>query len=89
MKMKLIALRDIKANTFMPPWAVPNVNVALREMGEVVNLEGNEKPSWAKWPEDHELYELGEFETEDGSFFTWNKDDNPKTQLCLLSTLKK
>lgn len=84
MQMIIIAFRDIKADTYLPPAFVPNVNAAIRDIATEINKA--ESPFiWAKYPEDHELWRLGTWESESAEFVL--RDEKPK-QLLVLSTLK-
>lgn len=93
MLYKLLALRDIKANAFLPPICVPNINVFLRDLGAAVN-DANPKEAWQKYPEDFELWVIGEYDAEDGHLNGWGFDgthqdeDGQRKQLLVLSTLK-
>ncbi len=84
MQLFILAFRDIKANTYLPPLCVPNINAAIREIAEEVNNPQTNFP-WAKWPGDHELWRLGTWESESAKF---NLNEEP-TQLLLLSALTR
>lgn len=68
MKLQIIALRDIKANVYGQPMFVPNIGAAIRNFGDQVQ-DPNSGPLH-KHPEDFELWHLGEYDDNDGSFYT-------------------
>lgn len=83
MKYHIIAMRDIKANLHKPPIFVPNINVAIRDITDMVNMaEGKE--DWQRHPEDFELWQLGTWDHETAVF-----EGEPRKQLLALSTLKQ
>lgn len=83
MNHKILVLRDIKANYYLPPMFAPNLGVALRQLTDAINA--NEKQfDWQKHPEDFELYEFGEWDSDTCAF---QLIPEPK-QLYLLSALK-
>lgn len=89
MKMKILAFRDIKADCYLPPFCVPNVNAAIRELAEEVN-NPQTNVAWAKWPADHELYELGEWDSQDGTFYVPHDGNHiERRQLLTMDTLKR
>ena len=93
MRVKIIALRDIKTNIYKPTMFVNNINVAIRDLRDMVNDQDTSRPKedWQRHPEDFELWELGEWETETGQFFVevdTEQDDWTNKQLLALSTLK-
>lgn len=81
--LTLLALRDIKADLWHPPIAVPNTMVLLRNLGDQVN-DPNGKEDWQKHPEDFELYEIGHYNTLNGCI---SSPDDMK-QICVLISLK-
>lgn len=88
MKFFIIALRDIKANQHEPPMFVANTNVAIRDLRDMVNEKDGQRP-WQRHPEDFELWELGEWDNETGSFYVEHDGSGyDRKQLCALSTLK-
>lgn len=64
MKMFLVGIFDRKSQSFISLEPTPAIGVAARQFGEVVN-KPSENPIY-KWPEDFELYELGEWDSETG-----------------------
>lgn len=91
MKYSIIVLRDIKANTHLPPMFVPNINAAIRDLAEVINEPKSERtPVWARHPDDFELISCGEWDAESNYFDTPHDGSHTDTQqLVLLSTLKR
>lgn len=82
MKHTILVLRDIKANYFLPPMFAPNVGVAIRQLTDAIN-SGEKAFDWQKHPEDFELYELGNWESETNDW-----ELNGQKQLYTLSALK-
>ncbi|WNK14907.1 MAG: nonstructural protein [Microvirus sp.] len=59
--MKLIcALRDSKAEAFLPPFVIDSRGLAIRSVGDAVN--SSENTPLSKHPEDFGLYELATFD---------------------------
>lgn len=67
--LKIMAVRDIKADAFQRPFFSPGLGVGLRALGDEVGKphEGNTMNSH---PEDFEFYLLGEFDDNTGEFNT-------------------
>lgn len=65
MKMTIIAIFDRKAQIFVEMSATQNVGVATRAFSAAINTP-SESPIH-KWPEDFELYNLGEWDNETGA----------------------
>lgn len=64
--MKIVTVRDIKANVYSNPIFVASIGGAVRAFGdEVQKTDGNPV---ALHPEDYELYYLGDFDPETGLF---------------------
>ena len=64
--MKIVIIRDIKANSYGNPIFVASLGGAIRSFGDEVNkTDGN---PIAQHPGDFELYYAGDYEPEDGSF---------------------
>jgi len=57
--LKLFSVRDIKGYSFAAPMAIPSVGIAKRSF-----LEACAAPSGPlyKYPEDYQLYQVGEFD---------------------------
>lgn len=64
MKMKILGLFDQKSQSFIEMTASPNTAVAVRNLGEIVN-KPSEHPVH-KWPDDFSLWELGDWDSENG-----------------------
>lgn len=63
-KLKMLAVHDSKVGAFMQPWFARSIGEAMRTWETVCN-EGDSM--MAKYPEDHSLFEVGEFDDQDGS----------------------
>lgn len=80
--MKIVIVRDIKANVYGNPFFVASLGGAIRSFGdECVKTDGN---PFATHPEDYELYHFGEYDEVSGHF---NLLDAP-VQLALGSNFK-
>lgn len=64
MKSKLYAVRDIKVGVFAEPFPGQSEGAVLRGLKAAV--EGGQGDI-AKWPADFDLYEVAEFNSEDGT----------------------
>lgn len=64
MKMIIVGIFDRKAQSFTEMTSTPSIGVAARQFTEAVN-KPSDSPIY-KWPEDFELYELGDWDTESG-----------------------
>lgn len=81
--MKIVAVRDIKADAYGNPAFVASYGGAVRSFGDEINkTDGN---PFALHPEDYELYDLGEYNELTAEF---TLHDRPK-QLALGSNLKR
>lgn len=69
---KLYTIYDKKMNTYMPPVISPNIAVMTRDLQEIVNTKKDSK--LAKYPADHDLYELGNWDSSMGDI---DKSDKP------------
>jgi len=67
MRYKIVAIRYRAADVFNTPAFVPSVGVAIRSFSDAVNRSDTNNELF-KHPEDFDLYLLGEFNDEDGSF---------------------
>lgn len=84
--MKIVAIRDIKANIYGNPVFVASLPGAIRAFGdEVTKTDGN---PLSLHPEDYELYHLGEFIEHFDSKQTFSLLEKP-VQLALGSNFKK
>jgi len=64
--MKIVIVRDIKADVYGNPMYVQSIGGAIRSFGdECQKTDGN---PFATHPEDYELYEFGEFNEQTGKF---------------------
>lgn len=65
--MKVIAVYDKKAMSYMPPMFVNNRVMAVRYFERSVNADP-ERSDLARFPADYNLQELGEFDDVHGTF---------------------
>ncbi len=65
--MKVIAVYDKKAISYMPPMFAPNRVSAVRMFERSVNADP-ERSDLARFPADYNLQELGEFDEVTGTF---------------------
>lgn len=64
--MKIVCVRDIRANVYGNPVFVASLGAAIRSFGdEVVKTDGN---PFSLHPADYELYHMGEFYEETGEW---------------------
>lgn len=64
MTQKLYAIYDNKASFFMTPWPARNEGIARREFASAC---ANPESAMGKFPGDYVLYEIGEYNDNDGS----------------------
>lgn len=67
MRYKIVAIRDRAADVYGQPFFVPSVGVAIRSFSDEVNRAGDNNNLY-NHPEDFDLYSLGEYDDEAGSF---------------------
>lgn len=65
MKQTLYAIKDIKSGSFGTPIAEVNEAVLIRQLTKEINE--NTRSSLYSWPEDFQLFKIGEYNTETGS----------------------
>jgi len=65
MKLKLYSIRDIQTNQYGNPMTLVSNGQAIRTFSTEVNREDKTNMMYTN-PEDFELYQVGEFETETG-----------------------
>ena len=63
--LKIVAIRDRAIAAFGRPAFVPTVGAAIRSFGDEIN---NNQGEMNKHPDDFDLYELGEYNDENGQF---------------------
>lgn len=61
----VLAVKDLALGSFLPPFTVPAVGVAVRQFGDEV--KSSDSPL-SKHPEDYELWRLAMFDEDKGSF---------------------
>lgn len=69
MIFKIMAVRDRAADVFGVPHFQVSLGAAIRSFGDEINREA-ENNAFYRHPEDFDLYELGTFDDQDGSFVT-------------------
>lgn len=62
--MRLYSVKDVKAASYFRPFPSVNDQVAIRDLKTLVNTNESEV---AKYPEDYELWFLGELDEKNGS----------------------
>lgn len=67
MRYKIVAVRDRAIDSFGQPVFVANLGGAIRSFGdEIKRVDPNNQMN--KHPEDYDLYHLGEYDDETGTF---------------------
>jgi hypothetical protein len=61
----VFSIYDEKADAFLPPFILPNANMAKRVFSDCVNSDTHQ---FGLNPMDYTLYELGQFNDADGQF---------------------
>lgn len=69
MRYKVVCIRDRAADVFGQPVFVAALGQALRSFGDEIN---NKESQMSKHPDDYDLYELGEFDDNEGLFYANN-----------------
>lgn len=69
MKVKIFSVQDSKAGVFMQPFPAVNELVALRGFADAAK---DKVTNVGKHPEDFNLFELGEFDDQEGKFTNLN-----------------
>jgi hypothetical protein len=75
MILKVFSIRDAKAEVYNTPFYKPEFGEAERDFRTAVN---DEKTLFNRYPEDFDLYYLGEYNDKDGKV---NWEDTPKHML--------
>lgn len=65
MKLLVFAVRDVKAEAFLPPFFMKTNGMATRAFMDEVNRE---KSSFGEHPEDFSLFRIAEFDEESAAF---------------------
>jgi len=81
--LKIIIVRDIKANAYANPMFAASIGGTIRGFADEIN-KGDGNPL-ALHPEDYELYLFGEYDEQKGEFILLPKPE----QIALGSNLKK
>lgn len=69
MKLKIYAVRDIATDQYGNPMFMISKGQAIRSFQDEVNRK-DEQNMLYKHPTDYELYELGDYDTDTGTFTT-------------------
>lgn len=69
MILKVFAIHDAKTEAYMQPFFMLNKGSALRAVTETLS---DPKHSFAKYPEDFTLFELGEYDDSNGKMLPHN-----------------
>lgn len=64
MKLQAFSLRDTKAETFAAPFFVPNENIAVRLLSQLVL---DKRTDLGKYPQDFMLYRVGDYDTDNAA----------------------
>lgn len=82
MKMTILCMRDSVAGIYLQPFATLSVASASRDLGDA--LQQDPHLPWQKYPQDFELYKVGEFDDADATLTSQEKEF-----LFRLDSLKK
>lgn len=82
MTLKVFAIRDSKGEFFTPPFYKKTAGEAERDFHQLVN-DANSMVH--KYPEDYDLYYIGEFNDQDGKI----KSLDSPSHICKAVNLKK
>ena len=69
MKLKVFAVKDLQVNAYGTPMFLQATGQAIRSFTDEVNRAADDNLMY-KHPDDYTLSELGEFDTETGTFST-------------------
>lgn len=67
MRLKAFSVRDIKAATYTAPYFAPSVGEASRQF---IRLAKDPQSMVGQFPEDFELFEIGEYDSDSGALFS-------------------
>ncbi len=65
MKLNIFSVFDIKANAHLPPFFLPNNEMAIRVFSDCCN---DQKHAWGAHPDHYTLFEHGNFDQDTGVF---------------------
>lgn len=82
MIQKLYSIRDAKAETYNTPFSAATNGIAERNFRQLVN---DEKSFVSKYPDDFDLYHIGDFDTNTGKIIAL---DTPVHQLKAVQVLE-
>lgn len=63
MKLKVFAIHDAKAEAYLQPFFMANKGTAIRAITELMEKNDHQ---FSKYPEDFTLFELGEYDDQNG-----------------------
>jgi len=81
---RVVSVRDRVANVYNTPFCSPHPGVAIRNFTDEINRAAEDNMLY-KHADDYELYDLGSYDDETGSF----TQDGPPRQLILGRDCKK
>jgi len=74
MQLQIIITRDIVANVYGMPVFVPHIGHAIRSFGDECKNK-DPKNILGQHPEDFELWHVGEYNDDNGTFLLYNADN--------------
>lgn len=83
MKIHVVAMRDIKTNSFGPPQHVNHLGSAIRAFEDQCKGKIGNDSTLSNHPEDFELYQLAIFDDNTGEF------TNDKSQIAIGGNFKE
>lgn len=85
MIFQVVAVYDVKARAFAPPFVVSHLDLALRALKDVAN---NPEHQVGRYPEDFTLYHLGSFDDENANFTLLEQKRNLATAVQFVSSVQ-
>ena len=61
----VFSIFDVKAQAYLPPFILPNAEMAARTFGDCINSDNHQ---FAAHPEDYTLFRLGTFDDNTGAY---------------------
>lgn len=79
--MKVFSVYDVKAEAYLPPWVAQTTAVALRRFEATA---GEPNSDFARFAADYTIFEIGEWNEDNGSIVMYEAKHNLGTALQFL-----